>query len=809
MIDPLKPENLYSACDLQQFSFQTTNELESLTGIFGQARVVGAVQFGIGIQQQGYNLYVSGPTGLGKRWTIRHLLQGRAAGEPTPSDWCYVNNFTQPQRPIALQLPAGQGAALRQDAERLVQELRATIPAVFESEEYRARKQAIEIETKSQQARAFEELTRQAQAAGIGLARTPAGFVFAPLSNGEVMPPDQFNALPEEERKRVEAAMASVQGLLQAVTHQVLQLEKEGREKLKELTNEVTIFAVGHLIETLLAKYAALPEVLLYLKAFQQDVVENVDQFLVPPEPTVANWMSASHSLQDGPPFLRRYRVNVVVDHSATQGAPFVYEDHPTYQNLIGQSEYVAQMGALSTDFNLIRGGALHRASGGYLMLDAYKVLAQPYAWDALKRALQSSQIRIEPLGQALGLISTASLEPQSIPLQVKVIVVGDRQLYYLLCQYDPEFNALFKVAADFDDQMERNPENHLLYARLIAGIARFEKLLPLDRGAVARAIEHSARLAGDAERLSHRRMALVDLLRESDYWARQAGHATVVAGDVQQAIEAQLYRASRIHEHVLEEIQRGTLLISTSGARVGQVNGLSVIQLGQFLFGQPNRITARVRLGKGEVVDIEREVELGGPIHSKGVLILSSFLGARYSADRPLSLHASLVFEQSYGGVEGDSASSAELYALLSALAGVPIQQSIAVTGSVNQYGEVQPIGGVNEKIEGFFDACKAKGLTGGEGVAIPASNVMNLMLRRDIVEAVKDAKFRIYPVRTIDEGIEILTGVPAGERDQSGNFPPGTINDRIVKRLTEFTEEHIAFAAAAGAENSREHTK
>lgn len=810
MIDPLKPENLYGACDLQQFSFQTTDELESLTGIFGQPRVAGAVQFGIGIRQQGYNLYVSGPTGIGKRWTIRHLLQERAAGEPTPSDWCYVNNFSQPQRPFALQLPPGQGAVLRQDVEHLVQELRTTIPAGFESDEYRARKQAIEIETKSQQARAFEELTRQAQALNIGLARTPAGFVFAPLRNGEVMPPDQFNALPEEERKRVEAAMTSVQGLLQAVTHQVLQLEKEGREKLKELTNEVTIFAVGHLIETLLAKYAALPEVVIYLKAFQQDVVENVDQFLIPPEATVANWMSASHSFQDGPPFLRRYRVNVLVDHSATQGAPFVYEDHPTYQNLIGQSEYVAQLGALSTDFNLIRGGALHRASGGYLMLDAYKVLAQPYAWDALKRALQSSQIRIEPLGQALGLISTASLEPQSIPLQVKVIVVGDRQLYYLLCQYDPEFRALFKVVADFDDQVERSPENHLLYARMIAGVVRSEKLLPLDRGAVARTIEHSARLAGDAERLSHRRMALVDLLRESDYFARLAGRATVAACDVQQAIEAQLSRASRIHERVLEEIQRGTLLISTSGAKVGQVNGLSVIQLGQFLFGQPNRITARVRLGKGEVVDIEREVELGGPIHSKGVLILSSFLGARYSADRPLSLHASLVFEQSYGGIEGDSASSAELYALLSALADVPIRQSIAVTGSVNQYGEVQPIGGVNEKIEGFFDACKAKGLTGGEGVAIPASNVMNLMLRHDVVEAVKDAKFCIYPVRTIDEGIEILTGVPAGERDQSGNFPPGTINDRIVKRLTEFTEEHIAFAAAAaGAENSSEHTK
>ena len=380
--------------------------------------------------------------------------------------------------------------------------------------------------------------------------------------------------------------------------------------------------------------------------------------------------------------------------------------------------------------------------------------------------------------------------------------------LYYLLCQYDPEFNGLFKVAADFDDQMERSPENHLLYARMIASIVRSEKLLPLDRSAVARTIEQSARLAGDAERLSHQRMALVDLLHESDYCPKQAGHSTVTASDVQQAIDAQVYRASRMRERVMEEIQRGTLLINTSGARVGQVNGLSVVQLGQFAFGQPNRITARVRLGKGEVIDIEREVQLGGPIHSKGVLILSSFLGARYSADQPLSLHASLVFEQSYGGVEGDSASSAELYALLSALSGIPIRQSIAVTGSVNQYGEVQPIGGVNEKIEGFFDACKAKGLTGEEGVAIPVSNVKHLMLRRDIVEAAKADKFHIYPVRTIDEGIEILTAMPAGERDDSGNFPEGTINYLIEKRLAEFTREHLAFAAAA-AEKSGEHTK
>ncbi|PSH04663.1 MAG: ATP-dependent protease [Acidobacteria bacterium] len=806
MIDPLRPERLYHACDLEQFTFQSTDELESLADIFGQSRVIGAVEFGIGVRRQGYNLFVSGPTGIGKHWTVRHLLQEKAAGEPTPSDWCYVNNFNEPQRPLALCFQPGQGVTFRDDVNRLVQELRSTIPAVFESDEYRARRQAIEIETKTKQGAAFEGLAQEAQAQGVGIARTPSGFVFAPLRNGEVMPPDKLVSLPEEERKQVEDAMAAVQEKLHAVTDQALQLEKEGREKLKELTRDVTIFAVGHLIESLIEKYQELPEVVLYLASFQQDVIENVGQFISPPESGSVPWMASSPL--DGPPFLRRYQVNLIVDNSATHGAPLVYEDHPIFQNLIGQTEYVAQLGALSTDFNLIRGGALHRANGGYLMLDAQKVLTQPYAWDGLKRALQSSQIRIESLGQALGLVSTVSLEPQSIPLEIKVILIGERLLYYLLCQYDPEFNTLFKVVADFDDQMERSPANHLLYARMIATIARSEKLLSFDRSAVARTIEHSARLAGDAEKLSNERMALVDILRESDYWARQANRTAVTACDVQKAIDAQLYRVSRIRDRVLEEIQRGTLLINTTGAKVGQLNGLSVMQLGGFTFGQPNRITARVRLGKGEVVDIEREVALGGPIHSKGVLILSSFLGARYSADRPLSLHGSLVFEQNYSGVEGDSASSAELYALLSALADVPIKQSIAVTGSVNQYGEVQPIGGVNEKIEGFFDACTAKGLTGEEGVAIPVSNVKHLMLRRDIVDAVKAGRFRVYAVQTIDEGMEILTGVPAGQRDESGNFPEGTINQRIEMRLAKFAEEHIAFAAAAAGE-AREHPR
>ncbi len=805
-IEPLRPEALYRKCNPQQFSFQTTDELESLTELIGQPRVLEAVRFGIGIRQKGYNLFALGPAGMGKHKILRRFLEEQASTETPPADWCYVNNFAQPQKPNTMKLPPGRGVILQADVARLVEELGSAIPAVFESEDYRARKQEIETDIKSQQTKLFDDLTERAQSQGIGLARTPAGFILARLREGEILTPEQIEALPEEEQKRFEAAMSEVQNQLREVMRQALHLEKAGRDRLKALNREVTIFAVGHLIETLRTKYKDLPEVVSYLEAFQQDVIENADEFLTSPESPVAALISASQAQMDGTsPLLRRYRVNVIVDHSATKGAPIVYEDNPTYQNLIGQIEYVSHLGAVSTDFNLLRGGALHQANGGYLMLDAAKVLTQPFAWEGLKRALQASEIRMQSLGQALGLISTVSLEPQPVPLNLKVVLLGERIFYYLLSQYDPEFKALFKVAVDFADQMDRSAGSDLLYARMIATMARSEGLLPFDACAVARILEQSSRLVGDEEKLSNQQMPLLDLLRESDYWAREAKRTAVTVCDVQQAIDAQVYRASRVQERVVEEIRRGTLLIDAEGTKIGQINGLSVIQLGQIAFGHPTRITARVRLGRGDVVDIEREVELGGPLHSKGVLILSGFLGARYSAERPLSLHASLVFEQSYSGVEGDSASSAELYALLSALAEVPIRQSLAVTGSVNQYGQIQPIGGVNEKIEGFFDACKAKGLTGEQGVIIPATNKQHLMLRHDVVETVKAGKFHVYAVQTIDEGMEILTDMPAGERDKQGKFPEGTINFRVEERLAELAEKRMAFAAAATGDESR----
>ncbi|MFZ4986698.1 MAG: Lon protease family protein, partial [Blastocatellia bacterium] len=711
----LTKEELYRRCDPDQFNFDTTAELAEIGEMVGQERAVEAVLFGIGIRREGFNLFALGPSGTGKHTLVRGFIADQAAREATPSDWCYINNFTQATRPILIEMPPGRGRELQKDIDHLVEELRSVLPAAFETESFRTRRQSIDEEIAERHETAFRALGQEAQEKGVALIHTPTGFVLAPVRNEEVLTPEQFEKLPPEEQQQLTSVIAQLQEKLQAIIRQSPQWRREGHEKIKQLNREVTTFEVDHLIDELREKYKSLPAVVSYLDAIQQDVIDNVDDFIKPPEPTLAALMGGAPSGDGKGSFaFRRYKVNLLVAHDEKSGAPVVYEDHPTFPNLIGQVEYISHLGAMATDFNLIRAGALHRANGGYLLLDAHKILQQPYAWEGLKRALRAGEIRVESLGQNLGLMNAVSIEPQPIPLSVKVVLIGERMLYYLLCQYDPDFSELFKVAVDFEDEMDRTPENHLLYARTIGSIARKEGLRPLDRAAVARVVEHSSRLAGDSGRLTTNTLRLADLLREADFFANRAERPMIGRTDIQQAIDAQYRRSDRLRTRYLEEICRGTILIDTVGQKVGQINGLSVIVLNQFSFGHPTRITARIRLGRGEVVDIEREVALGGPIHSKGVLILSGFLGARYATDYPLSLSASLVFEQSYGGVEGDSASSAELYTLLSALADVPINQAFAVTGSVNQHGEVQAIGGVNEKIEGFFDLCQTRGLTG-----------------------------------------------------------------------------------------------
>jgi lon-related putative ATP-dependent protease len=801
-VKPLESKALCTHCDPVQFSFQTTDELPDLVEVIGQPRATDAIQFGIGIRREGYNLYVLGHPGVGRRTVVQRFIEARAAREPVPPDWCYVNNFEQPHMPRVLELPAGTGRKLKHDMQQLMDDLKSAIAAAFESDEYRSRRHELEEDIKEKHERIFDELRREAESHGIALIRTPGGMAFAPVRDGEVLSPEEFQRLPEAEQKRIEAVITTLQEQLERVIHQLPQIRRAGQQRIRELDRDVVMSAVGNLISELKKAYGTLPAVGDYLDQVQQSVIDNADDFKRQEEGQEISFLGITLSRAGGAPSLRRYQVNVLVDNSDTKGAPVVYEDNPTFNVLIGRVEHLAQMGALVTDFTLIKPGALHRANGGYLVLDVRKVLMQPYAWEGLKRALQSRELRIESLGQALSLISTVSLEPLPIPLSVKVVLVGERLLYFLLNAYDPEFGELFKVAADFEETMDRTPETNLLYARLIATTARKEQLLPLDRTAVARVVEHGARDAEDAEKLSIHLRGVADLLREADYWAREHQHPVITRADVQQAIDARIFRFDRVRAHLQEAIRRRTILIDTDGACVGQVNGLSVVDLGQFAFGHPSRITARVRLGKGEVVDILREVEMGGPIHAKGVLILAGFLGARYATERPLSLSASLVFEQTYGEVEGDSASAAELVALLSALADTPIRQSLAVTGSVNQHGEVQAIGGVNEKIEGFFDVCRERGLTGEQGVLIPASNVKHLMLRQDVVEACTQGKFHVYPVSTIDEGIELLTATPAGERDESGLFPDGTINQRVEIRLMVLAEQARLFGAAPVAE-------
>ncbi len=794
-VKPLSHEILRPQCDPQQFAFETTAELEELTEVLGQGRALDAVQFGIGMKRDGYNLYALGPAGIGKHTVLRQVLEKQAQQQTPADDWCYVHNFQDHQKPVALRLPAGRGATLRHDMEVLIQDLRTSIPAMLESDEYRAQVQEIDEELKEKQEQAFADIQKQAEQEEMVILNTPHGFAVAPTRAGEVLSPKEFEQLSKEERQHKEQIIDRLQEQLAAFLEQIPRLHKERREKLREVERKFTMSAVGHLIDELKKKYQDLTPVMQYLDAVEGDVVENVKDFRAREEGAATPLTLA---LQGAPSFTR-YRVNMLVDHSGAQGAPIVYEDNPSYANLLGRVEHSAQFGALITDFTLIKAGALHRANGGYLMLDMRKVLMQPYAWEGLKRALRSQEITIESLGQMLGLLSTVSLEPEPIPLDVKVVLMGERILYYLLCAYDPDFRELFKVAADFDDRVERNPGNNLLYARLIGTLARKGGLRPFDRTAVARVIEQSARLASDAEKLSTHMQSMADLLREADYWAEHTKREAVSAADVQCAIDGQIRRADRLRERLYEEIKRGTILIDSEGEKTGQVNGLSVLQLGDFAFGQPSRITATARLGKGEVVDIEREAELGGAIHSKGVLILSNFMASRYAQNEPLSLSASLVFEQSYGLVEGDSASVAELCALLSALANVPIKQSFAVTGSVNQHGQVQAIGGVNEKIEGFYDVCKAKGPTGEQAVLIPAANVKHLMLREDVVAAAAAGQFHVYAVETIDEAVSLITGLPAGTADAHGNFPEGSVNYRVQQRLKELSRLRKEYSEGA----------
>lgn len=798
----LTADQLYHACDVSTFQFKSTADLDDIVETIGQPRALDALKFGIGIRHDGYNLYVSGSTGLGKHTIVKRLLEREVADTPVPSDWCYVNNFDDYHKPIALRLPAGHGNELRDDMGQLIDDLLISIPAAFEGDEYSTRIQEIKNELNEREESVFKQISDKAAEKHIVLMRTPGGYTIGPMRDDKIMSPEEFDKLAEEEQETIRQQTAEIEEEIREAVRNIPIWTRESRKKIKELNREISQVTVDQFITELQHKYQDFPEILAFLEAVNHDIVDNVD--VIRATAASEQPIEKNSQLSD---LMMNYLVNVLVDNSEVKGAPVIYEDNPTYNNLMGRVEHLAQYGTLLTNFTLIKSGALHRANGGYLVMDARKILLSPFAWEALKRILLAREVRIESLEQMLSITSTISLEPEPIPIDIKVVLTGDRLLYYLLKEYDPEFNQLFKVAADFAEDFDRSQESTQLYATWIASLQQEHNLKPIAADGVARIIEECARKAEDSEKLSLHMGNLLDLLQEADYWASERNHELVNSEDVQKAIDTRIQRLDQIRERMLEQVLRGIHLLDTEGSKIAQINALTVIQLGNYAFGRPSRVTATATLGSGKVIDIEREVKLGGAIHSKGILILSSYLAGRYAQDQPLSLSASLVFEQSYGPVDGDSASAAELCALLSALAHMPLAQSVAITGSVNQLGQIQAIGGVNEKIEGFFDICNARGLNGQQGVIIPLANISHLMLRNDVVTAVREKKFHIHAIETIDQAMEILTGLQAGEPDDQGKYPPGSINGKVQKRLDEFSRKLRKYARAAKHDNTDNH--
>jgi len=784
----LTADQLWAPCDPAMFDFETTATLEGEVTIIGQDRAVEAIDFGVGMTSFGFNIYALGYTGTGRATTIHTFLQRVAAGQPVPNDWIYVNNFVNPAQPRAIALPPGTAVQFQRDMQELVNDLQRDIPRAFESEDYEKQRERIVREMQEQRNEEFLRLERKVNERGFTLLKTAMGLSIAPVLNGQVVTPEAYQQLDEATRQGIEKRQELLQGEISEAMRRVRDLEKNAKRRLQDFDREVANFAVSHPIEELKHKYRGLEEVPDYLDEVLADIVNNVEGFKSQEEATEG--LAAAMQAGQREALLRRYTVNVIVDNSAQQGAPVVTEPNPTYGNLIGRIEHRAEFGALVTDFTMIKPGALHRANGGYLVVEMRGLLTNPLAWEALKRAIKSRSIRTEEMGAQFQLISTVTLEPEPIPLDVKVLLIGDPLTYYLLYEYDEDFRKLFKVKADFGADFDRTPEASHCYARFVAARCRQENLLPFEREAVARVVEYGSRLAEHQKKLSTRFGEIADLVREASFWARRAGRQQTTAADVQKAIDQKIYRSNRAEERIQEMMDEGTLRVDVTGEVVGQVNGLSVLALGDYSFGKPGRITARTYTGKMGVVSLDREAKLSGRIYDKGLLTLSGYLGGKYALKRPLSLSASISFEQLYEEVEGDSASSTELYALLSSLSGVPLKQGIAVTGSIDQQGNVQPVGGINEKIEGFFFTCQRKGLTGDQGVILPAQNVVNLMLRAEVRQAVAEGRFHLYPVRTVDEGIEILTGLPAGELQADGTYPPDSVHGRVMARLAEIAE-------------------
>lgn len=795
MLKELTAGQVRLVCDPRSFKCESTETLDPYQGIIGQDRALSALRFGLHIQKPGFNIYVSGLAGTGKTTVIKTFLDAIAADKPTPPDWCYVHNFKDAYCPSVLRVPPGMGVALQKDMKRLMENVRRGLIQAFSSKEYTDRHAEIIDSLNRKRDTALQEFARRARERSLLVKASQVGLVLLPASGDQPMTDEEYEKLPQERRDEL---LKLRETLTREFKDRILELQgEEGKAEktLEDYDHEVAAFAIGHLFQEVKDKYKTLPQVVAYLGEVEKDILDNRDQFRVEKKPADGDPLAAMQVLAQKQQ-LTKYEVNVLVDNSEMKGAPVILELNPTFNNLFGRIEKEAQFGALVTDFTMIRSGSLHRANGGFLVMRIEDLLTSFQSWDGLKRTLRDGKLVIEEIGERLGFMATRTLRPEPVPLDIKVVVIGEPMFYYLLLSMDLEFKELFKVKADFDSVMERTASNLRDYAAVICRICHDEKLLPLKNDALAKVIEYSSRLASDQGKISTLFADIADVIREANFWASEDKRRLVEARHIQKAVEQKVYRSNLIQQHINEAINKKTILIDTEEAVVGQVNGLAVIDLGDFAFGRPGRITASLGVGREGVVDIEREARLGGRLHTKGMLILNGHITEKFAGNAPLSLSARIVFEQSYDSIDGDSASSTELYALLSRLAEVPIKQGIAVTGSVNQKGEVQAIGGVNEKIEGFFEVCRARGLSGNQGVMIPASNVRHLMLKEDVVEAIRAGKFHIYPVRTIDEGIEVLTGQKAGNRRADGTYPPSSVNGRAQKRLATLAERMRDFS-------------
>jgi lon-related putative ATP-dependent protease len=783
----LSIDELYKCCDPNIFTFNTTDELPELVETIGQERALNAIDFGLNLDDNGFNIFILGENGTGKTTTIKSLLKKKAAEEPVPQDWCYVYNFEEPDIPLAISMAPGRASVFHGDMEELIKALKVEIPKVFESKEYERQKNKILEAFQSKQKEMFSGLEEEAQSKGFSIRKTVSGLMIVPVKKGgEPLTEEEYEALDEKTKAKIDEIGKGLQEKLNDVVRDVREGEKGVKKELAKLEREAALSAVGHFMDELKAKYSDDEKITRYLSAVTEDILQHLEDFKAQEEQAAP---IPFMKMQKAEPTFTRYAVNVLVNNKDTKGAPCVFESNPAYFNLFGRLEYKFQYGVATTDFSMIKAGSLHKANGGYIVINALDLLRNLFSYETLKRALRNREIKTEDVWEQYRAISTSTLRPEAIPLDVKVILIGNPHFYYLLYNLDEEYRDLFKVKADFDSRMEKNEETVQKYAAFVASTCRQGNFLSFDRSGVAKIVEHGSRLAEHQGKLSSRFSEIADVIKEANYWAKKDGSNLVRSEHVIKALTEKMYRVNRIEERLREMVLEGTLIVETTGEKVGQINGLAVLGMGDYQFGKPSRITAKTYAGKAGVINIERETKMSGRIHEKAVLIITNYVGSTYAKKKPISFSASITFEQLYDMIEGDSASCAELYVILSSLAGLPLKQNLAVTGSMDQNGEVQPIGGVNEKIEGFFDLCKMRGLDGTHGVVIPGKNVRHLMVKQEVVDAVRDGKFFIYPIDKVEEGLEIFTGLPAGEAREDGTYPEGTVNYLVAKRLEEIS--------------------